>query len=621
MPKKNLLLLALAALWCPTLPAAQDIETIIITASRIPQPLHTLGSSVTVIDLDDWRGAGATISDVLREVPGISISQSGGSGTLTALRMRGGESNHTRVLLDGIELSDPTSGVVDFAHLSIAGIERIEILRGAPSALWGSDAISGIINLISRKKGNSSLTHKSGSNQRHDTTLQFATESDDFSMQASAHHFQTRGENISLTGSERDGYRNNTLQWGGQWSPSADTDLRFSARRTHANSEYDGSGPSDAPYTSRNRRTYLNASLHTQAGPFKHQANLSYLQTANQARDAFPAESKGRRIQVDELVWRDLEDCLLGRPCTLGAGLEWSRERYAREDVGPLHSISSSVFMTLKWQPDPQATVDLSLRRDKNNDFQDADTWRISFAYQLPGQPTRFYLASGIGIANPTLTERYGYFPSGFQGNPDLLPERSRNTEIGIEHNPPGACCRVSVSVFDQRLSDEIRGYYDPDGFEGPALPTAINEAGSSERWGAELELEFDPHPDWTVSAHYAYLHAKEPGPGGAADRREIRRPRHQYRLALMHHAGKWDSRLDFTTSRGILDDDFSSFPAARKTLDNYYLGNLTVRYNFTAKIDFLFEVRNLLDESYQEVIRYAAPRQNFSAGLTYRFD
>ncbi|MDE0612051.1 MAG: TonB-dependent receptor plug domain-containing protein, partial [Gammaproteobacteria bacterium] len=155
MPKKNWLPLALIALWCSSLPAAQDIETIIITASRIPQPLHTVGSSVTVIDLDDWRGTGATISDVLREVPGLTVSQQGGSGTLTALRMRGGESNHTRILLDGIELSDPTSGSVDFAHLSIAGIERIEILRGAPSALWGSDAISGIVNLISRKGGSS----------------------------------------------------------------------------------------------------------------------------------------------------------------------------------------------------------------------------------------------------------------------------------------------------------------------------------------------------------------------------------------------------------------------------------------------------------------------------------
>jgi len=119
MPQKILLPLVLIALWCPSLPAAQDIETIIITASRIPQPLHTVGSSVTVIDLDDWRGTGATISDILREIPGLTVSQQGGSGTLTALRMRGGESNHTRILLDGIELSDPTSGVVDFAHLSI----------------------------------------------------------------------------------------------------------------------------------------------------------------------------------------------------------------------------------------------------------------------------------------------------------------------------------------------------------------------------------------------------------------------------------------------------------------------------------------------------------------------
>ena len=115
----------------------------------------------------------------------------------------------------------------------------------------------------------------------------------------SAHHFQTQGENISLTGSERDGYRNNTLQWGGRWHPSTETDLRFSIRRTHANAEYDGFGPTDAPYTSRNRRTYLNASLHSQAGSFQYQANIGYLQTANLNEVISITETKGRRIQVD----------------------------------------------------------------------------------------------------------------------------------------------------------------------------------------------------------------------------------------------------------------------------------------------------------------------------------
>ena len=621
MGKQHLPLFALATLWCPFLPAAQDTETLVITASRIPQPLHAISSSVTVIDLDDWQGTGTTVADVLRDIPGLSISQQGGSGALTALRMRGGESNHTRVLMDGIELSDPTSGIVDFAHMSVTGIERVEVLRGAPSALWGSDAISGVINLISRKGGGSSLTQKSGSNQQHETTLQTATESDDFSMQASASHFQTRGENISLSGSERDGYRNNTLQWGGRWSPSPQTDLRFSARRARANLEYDGTGPSDAPYTSRNRRTYLNVSLNSRTGAFEYQTNLGYLQTANLTEDAFPGETKGRRIQVDGLVWRHFERCLLSRPCTVGGGLEWNRERYERDHISPLHFISSSVFATLKWRPEPQTTLDLSLRRDKNKDFKDADTWRVALTYRWPDQPTRLYLASGIGVANPTLIERYGYSPNSFQGNPGLLPERSRNTEIGIEHNPIGACCRISLGIFDQRLSDEIQGYHDPDGFQGPALPTAINEAGHSKRRGVELELEFDPHPDWILSAHYAYLRATEPGPSGATDRRETRRPRHQYRLALAHLSNRWRSRLDFMTARGLLDDDFSVWPAAREILDSYYLINLSTRYGLAPKLDLLFEARNLLDESYQEVLGYAAPRRNFSAGLTWRFD
>ncbi len=615
MLKKTLSSLALATLGASPLPAAQNIETIIVTAARFPQASHAISGRVTVIDLDDWQGAGISIADVLREIPGLSVSQLGGAGTLAELRMRGGESSHTRVLLDGVDLSDPTSGVVNFAHLSTAGIERVEVVRGAPGPLWGSQAISGVVNLVSRTGGRSSLTQKSGSNRRHETTLRLATETDDFRMQASARRFQTDGENVSLSGSERDGYRNNTAQWSALWSPSSRTDLRLSARHTHANLEYDGGWPlpSDQNNTSRNLRTYGNAILRSRTDSFHYQASVGYLRTSNKNhQETSITETRGRRVQADGMVWRDFEKCFLGRPCAVGAGMEWERERYDRGGIEPLSFLSSGVFTTLKWRPDPQMTLDLALRRDNNQDFEDADTWRVSLAYQWPDHPTRLYLASGIGIANPTLTERYGYFPNAFQGNPNLLPERSRNTEIGIEHNPSGACCRISVSVFDQRLSDEIQ-YHDPDGLGGPLLPTSINGVRDSDRWGAELEFGFDPHPGWTFSADYAYLQATEPAPGDADDRKEVRRPRHQYRLALSRRSAQWRFRLDFTTARGLLDGGTA--------LDNHNLINLTARHALTSKLDLLFETRNLLDDSYQEIRGYAAPRRNFSTGLEWRFD
>ena len=471
MSKKNLLLLAFSVLWCPSLPAAQDIETIIVKASRIPQPLHTIGSSVSVIDLDDWKGANITIADVLRSVPGIAISQSGGFGQLAALRMRGGESNHTLILLDGVELGNPATGQVDFAHLTTAGIERIEILRGAQSALWGSRAISGVINLISREGGGTTLGLESGSDREQRFSAQTSYRSEWGGIDVGIQNFQTDGDNIAPEGEEEDGYRNTTLQWNLRWTPEPETSLRLSMRQVHATTEYDGfdfaAGHAvDAHKKSKHRRTLLSTDLATRTGPIEHQWNIRYLQT----EDHWPGnEPQSQRLQASGLLWRVYDDCLAGRSCTIGGGLEWSKERYTRGEVGPLDFKSASALMILKWQPDTHAFLDLSFRREENQDFGDFNIWRASFAYHLPDQPARVYLTSGIGIANPTLTERYGYSPDQFEGNPGLNPERSRTVEVGFEYYPDGICCRIGLSAFTQRLSDEINGYFDPDDFEGPA--------------------------------------------------------------------------------------------------------------------------------------------------------
>jgi len=613
MSKKNLLLLALSVLWCPSLPAAQDIETIIIKASRIPQPLHTIGSSVSVIDLDDWKGTDITIADVLRSVPGISINQSGGFGQLAGLRMRGGESNHTLILLDGVELSNPATGQVDFAHLTTAGIERIEILRGAQSALWGSRAVSGVINLISREGGGTTLGLESGSDQEHRFSAQTSYQSDWGGVDAGIQNFQTGGDNIAPEGEEEDGYRNTTLQWNLRWTPEPKTSLRLSMRQVHATSEYDGfdfaAGHAvDAYKKSKHRRTLLSTDLTTRTGPVEHQWNIRYLQ----AEDHWPGnEPQSQRLQASGLLWRAYDDCLAGRPCTIGGGVEWSKERYTRGEVGPLDFKSTSALLILKWQPETHAFLDLSFRREENQDFGDFSIWRASFAYHLSDQPARIYLTSGIGIANPTLTERFGYFPDQFEGNPDLNPERSRTVEVGFEYYPDGICCRIGLSAFTQRLSDEINGYFDPDGFEGPALPTAVNQSERSRRRGAELELGFEPHPNWAISGSYAYLDATQPGFDGMQP--EVRRPRHQYRLILNHESADWQGQLDATTVRGLRD--------AGETLDNYWLLNLSMRRTLTPMLGLVIEVRNLLDETYEEVKGYRSPDLHLGAGLAWRFD
>ena len=617
--REILLACTLATSWITSAPAAaqsQDPpETIIVTASRIPQPLHAIGSSVSIIDLDDFRGTGVTIAEVLRHVPGISISQSGGIGSLTSLRMRGGEANHTAILLDGAELGHPDSGEVDFAHLTTAGIERIEILHGAQSALWGSRAISGVINLISRQGGDTVVILKSGSDREHVATVRTSSRFDRGSLNASLENYRTGGDNVAHEGEEEDGYQNTTMQWGLRWAPDPETVLRLSMRQVRAISDYDQyrwpTGAVDAPYKSKNRRTLLNASWLAHTGRIEHQWDFHYLQTKDHNLDDFMIpEAQGQRIQARGLAWRTFEHCLLERPCTLGGGLEWVKERYTRGDVGPLDFKRASALAVLKWQPEVNVFLDLSLRREENSDFGDYGIWRASLAYRFPNRLARTYLASGLGIANPTLTERFGYFPDNFKGNPELKPERARTVEAGVEYDPGGACCRVGLRAFTQSLSDEVQ-WFDEDGYAGPILPTSINQAERSRRRGVELELEMEPHPHWTVSGSYAYLDATEPGFEGA--RPEVRRPRHQYRFALSSQFAQWQAHLDAMTVRGLLD--------SAGALENYWLLNLSVRRALTARVESVIEIQNLLDESYEEIKGYRAPDRQLRAGLQLRFD
>ncbi len=601
IPSRLLTGLALAAT-CAALPAAQDAEVIEVTATRLPQPEHTVSGALTIIDLDDWHGS-PTLADVLRQVPGLHISQSGGFGQLANLRMRGTESNHVLILLDGMELNNTTDGAVNFAHLTTTGLKRIEILRGAQSALWGSHAIAGVINLVSRDSDTSSLNLQSGSDSRRLVSGHLGHINPQVGLQASIQNFQTHGDNVAARGDEEDGYRNRTFQVSTRWATASDTELHLLMRKVHTHSEYDHEeylrGVSDAPYTSQERRTYLNFGLR-HANAFHHQWNVRYMQTELQTEDAYPSDVTGHRIQLDGLGWRHFDSCLGGLSCTLGGGLEWTRERYHRNGIHPYSLISTGVVGMFKWQPWTHTYADLSLRRDYNQDYQDADTWRASLAYLWPNQPVRLYVAAGTGITDPTLTERFGYFPNGFVGNPNVIPERSRSFEFGFEYQPEKGCCSLGAHFFSQCLTDEIAGF-----------TTVFNLPGRSRRRGVELEWGMRLSEPLSLRGSYAYVRSMQPADGG--DVPEARRPRHQYQLTLDYQSTKWNMQLHASTVRGLRD--------AGVVLEHAEQVRFSSRYALTPKLNLTLEIDNLLDQSYEEIRYYQAPDRSIAAGLTWVFD
>ena len=297
MKKISLLPLALAA----TLTAAQDadLENVLVTASRTPVPATRAGSSFTVIDRAELeRRQIVYVADALRDVPGFAISRVGTLGSQTQFRVRGAEANQVMVFIDGVEANDPASGdEFLFEQLMATEIERIEVIRGPQSALWGSDALAGVINLITRR-GSEPFTAsgylEAGSFSTTIAGGQLSATGDVFDVNVGISHLDTDGDNVSRIGDEDDGSRNSTFSLNAGARISERTRLEIFARRTASLTEFDGTDfvrtelPLAAARETDAAQQYLRLSAQSSSANerWQHQFSVTQLETDNQNTDA-----------------------------------------------------------------------------------------------------------------------------------------------------------------------------------------------------------------------------------------------------------------------------------------------------------------------------------------------
>jgi len=221
-----------------------QIDTIVVTAARSPVTTSEIGSSVSVIDRDLIEERQSVfVLDLLRDVPGLQISRSGGPGKQTQLRIRGAESNQALVMIDGIEVLDPAAAdEFQWENLTTADVERIEVVRGPQSAIWGGEALAGAINIVTRRDepgANASGFVEGGSFNTVNAGARIGGGGETLSGGASLSYLDTDGVNISRTGSEKDGYDNTTLSLNGAWKPTEDLQFGATARYTDASTKFD----------------------------------------------------------------------------------------------------------------------------------------------------------------------------------------------------------------------------------------------------------------------------------------------------------------------------------------------------------------------------------------------
>ena len=612
-----------------------DIDQIIVTGARTPLTINQMGSALSVITREEIeRRETRYVADLLRSVPGFSVSHTGVAGSQTQVRVRGAEANHILVLIDGVRANDPATGdEFRWEYLSTGNIERIEIVRGPQSSLWGSDAVSAVVHIITRSDQDTSSARgyaEGGSFNTTNAGLNGVLVGDRWSLQGNIESLATDGSNISRSGNEKDGSDLTTADVTATFAASESLSFNAGLRAVDAYSQFDPVDffvtglPTDGDVATDTQNIYANAgvTLRPQGSRVAHQFNVRYFESDNENSVDGVNDSSSAS---DRMTFAYQADISLGDNIL---SLAMEREDTQFEQVGAVifgdpnqtqtMDITSAIAEYQSLSHDKLSWI-ISARADDNSDFDNALNGRLSVAYQL-SDVTTLRSSIGTGQKNPTFIERFGYFPGQFIGNPSLTPERSLSYDIGFDQSLADGAVNLQVSLFKQDLTDEINGYVpDPVTFE----VTAKNMPGKSKRSGAELAMRWKLNNNLALGSHYTYTDSTSQDSLGL-DVREQRRPKHSGGLSLDFIATneRFSGSLNADYGGTRTDIFFPPWPQPSEivTLGNYWLVDLAAQYRMTDSVVLFAKGSNLLDEDYEQVFGYQTPGRAGYFGLRVNF-
>lgn len=610
---------ALSALLCAH-PAAAQVDTldeVIVTATRAPQGIEAsrIAGSATLITPADFEDRQVrAISDTLRDVPGVSVGRTGGPGAFTQIRIRGAEANHTLVLIDGVEVGNPFAGEFDFGTLIADDAGRIEVLRGQQSALYGSDAIGGVVHYITptgRELSGLRASVEGGSNDTLNGAVRYAGVSGDFDYALNAGFQTTEGYVVAPGGSEDVGATQRTVSAKLGYRLSDALTLKAVLRQNNTSADqvnevfFPVYGVLDGPgYVAEAATTYalIGADHVSLDGAWTNSLSLQGMSADRDLYTAFARSGgdKASRLKASYVSAYHLQSGDLDHAFTVAVDAE--RESFqntaAPDPFGPdttrRHVENLGLVGQYRLDIAKRAGVGASVRQDSNSDFDDATTWRLDGYYRL-SDTVRLRGAAGTGIKNPGQTELFGYnaasFP--FVGNPDLKPETSKGWEAGVDFILLDGKATAGATYFDSELTDEIY----TDFSVSPS--TARNRTTDSLQKGVELFASATLTDAWRIDAAYTYLDATNAGV------EVIRRAPNSgsVNLAWREPAGRFGAGITARYVGDATDTDFGT--GATVTLPSFTLVNLTGFWNVTEKAQVFGRIENLLDEDYQEVVNY----------------
>ncbi|MFM9943547.1 MAG: TonB-dependent receptor plug domain-containing protein [Hyphomicrobiaceae bacterium] len=589
----------------------------------------TVGSSVTVVSGDEIRRQQIRhAGDALRSLPGVTVNRGGGFGAQTQVRIRGAEANHTLVLIDGIIANDTNNGAFDFSDLSADNIERIEVIRGPQSGLYGSNALGGVINIVTKGgRGPLEVTARTeaGSFGTFDYALRASGGNDKAWGSIAYHERHSQGFNVAPFGSEVDGATLKTLNIKGGVRIADGLVLDFVLRHSDKRGDRDTEGGPvgslavqvDDP-TKFGTKIFLgglNLRWDTLDGRVTHVVRVNRNETRIQdLSPTFLTQNVSETLRYGYLGTVRFDTPALFRmthAMTVLVEKEFENFTPQSDFADSVTRDRSRLATALEYKGElGRFSFTGNIRRDDNDTFEDFTTWRTAASLRLTEIGLRPHASVGTGVKLPTMFENFGLIPGSFTPNPLLQPEESKGWDAGVELTLWSGRAIFDVTYFEQDLRNKINGFAPGPGFTF----TAVNTPGISQRDGVEVSARVALTPVLLLSGAYTHLVAVD-----AAGLDEVRRPRHSGRadVTYLFDNGRGTATLS-ALYNGAMDDSafrilgyFGPFPftaAERVTLNDYWLINAAASYKVLPGVEVFGRVENLLNEKYQEIYGFGTP-------------
>lgn len=577
-----------------------DLDPIVVSGNLTPQPKSKTAASVEVIEGDDLKSATKPLSYSLSALPGVSATQSGPLGTTSSVSIRGLPARYIAVRVDGFDVSDPTSTQVqfNFAGLTSAGVGRVEVLKGSQSALYGSEAVGGLIDIRSArptKLGFSAIVGaEAGSYGTYSGNVMLGYKDDKGEVALNISRTETDGFSARSSDTEADGSKKTQVNLTFRYSLSDTLTVGGAILYSDLAYEYDNTA-TDPSGTGTDEKLGARVFAEFVTGAVTHELSFSHIALDRSfTSSTFSANYRGERTQLSYLGNVEIA------AGTLTFGLDRTEEAYF--GIGSVKT--NSAFAEALFQPG-QFDLSLALRYDDHSQFGGHFSGRLGAVWHV-GENTDLRALVSTGFRAPSLNELYGPFG----GNPNLQTEQSRTAELGITHRF-GSVGSVSATLYYTEI-DNLIEYFDPDGWLGPIPGGYTQRPGTTTSKGIEIAGRYALSDQYELYGNYTYTDVRN---GGA---RLVQVPLHSAVLGLNAEISpRVSAYAEIQHKAGALASAFA--PAANRVGD-YTLLNVGMSVKVNDRFETYLRVENLTDEKYETVGGYNQAGRSVFFGLRGEF-